>query len=69
MAAVCDEFSDLLPLKKVEDGQDISEFTETEFIFNGSKTNPSRVDQLALALLNILRDVIICETKHSTTAF
>ncbi|XP_039772212.1 uncharacterized protein LOC120640442 isoform X19 [Panicum virgatum] len=36
---------------------------------SGNKTNPSSVDQLALALLKVLHDGVIYETKHSTTAF
>jgi len=69
MAALCDNFADLLPLKKVDDSQSISEYTETGFVFSGNKINPSRIDQLALALLKILRDGIIYETKHTTTTY
>lgn len=69
LADICDTFADLLPLKKIDDSQTISEYTETGFIFCGSKNNPSRIDQLALALLKILRDGIIDDTKHGTTAY
>ena len=69
MAALCDNFADLLPLKKVDDSQSISEYTETGFVFSGNKINPSRIDQLALALLKILRDGTIYETKHTTTTY
>ena len=69
MTTICDDFGDLLSLKKVDDCQSVSEFNETGFIFSGSKTNPTRIDQLALALLKILHDGIIYETKHTATAF
>jgi len=69
MAAICDNFADVLPLKKIADSQNISEYSETGFIFSGNKTNPSRIDQLALALLKIMRDGIIYEAKHATTIY
>ena len=68
MASICDKFADLLPLKKVAADQIISEHTQTGFVFTGNQTNPSRNDELALALLQILRDAIIYETKRDTTA-
>jgi len=69
MASVCDSFGDLLPIKKVTTGEAISEHAETGFMFTGSKTNPSRLDELALSLLKILRNGIIYETKHATTPY
>jgi len=69
LADICDTFADLLPLKKIDDSQTISEYTETGFIFCGSKNNPSRIDQLALALLKILHDGIVNEAKHAATPF
>jgi len=69
MASVCDNFGDLLPLKKIDTHQTISEHAETGFIFTGNKSNPSRIDELALALLKVLRDGIIYETKHATTQY
>ena len=69
IAGICDSFGDLLALTKVDSDQTISEYSDTGFIYSGSKTNPSRIDQLALALLKILRDAIIYETKHTTTPY
>ena len=69
LISTCDNFGDLLPLKMIDIDQSTSEHAETGFIFTGSKTNPSRTDQLALALLKILRDGIIYETKHTTTEY
>jgi len=69
LISTCDNFGDLLPLKMIDIDQSASEHAETGFIFTGSKTNPSRTDQLALALLKILRDGIIYETKHTTTEY
>ena len=69
IAGICDSFGDLLPLTKVDTDQTISEYSDTGFIYSGSKTDPSRIDQLALALLKILRDAIIYETKHTATPY
>ena len=69
LAAICDSFSDLLPLKRLDVDQTISEFSDTGFIFSGSATNPTRIDQLALSLLKILHEGIIYETKHATTPY
>ncbi|KAG2556750.1 hypothetical protein PVAP13_8NG264200 [Panicum virgatum] len=69
LAAICDSFSDLLPLKRLDVDQTISEFSDTGFIFSGSATNPTRINQLALSLLKILREGIIYEIKHATTPY
>jgi len=69
LASICDSFGDLLPIQKVHSDEAISADTETRFIFTGNKTSPSHSDQLALALLKLLRDGIIYETKHATTPF
>ena len=69
LISICDSFGDLLPVKAIHGEQNISDHPETGFIFTGSKSNPSRVDELALAVLKILRDGIIYETKHATTKY
>ena len=69
IASICGQFHDLLPIKKIQPDQNISEYTETGFVFVGNKNNPSRIDQLALALLKILHDGIVNEAKHAATPF
>jgi len=69
IASICGQFHDLLPIKKIQPDQNISEYTETGFVFVGNKNNPSHIDQLALALLKILHDGIVNEAKHAATPF
>ena len=61
---VCRSFSDILPIKEMCLPGDSSDAHSSQLIFIGDKENPSRVDQLALLLLDILRDGHIHAAKH-----
>ena len=61
---VCRSFSDILPIKETRLPKDSSDSHSTQLTFTGDKENPSRVDQLALLLLDILRDGHTHAAKH-----
>jgi len=64
IADVCRSFSDILPIKEMCLPGDSSDAHSSQLIFTGDKENPSRVDQLALLLLDILRDGHVHAAKH-----
>jgi len=64
IADVCCSFSDILPIKEMCLPGDSSDAHISQLTFTGDKENPSRVDQLALLLLDILRDGHIHAAKH-----
>ncbi|XP_039842544.1 uncharacterized protein LOC120702706 isoform X2 [Panicum virgatum] len=64
IADVCRSFSDILPIKEMCLPGDSSDAHSSQLTFTGDKENPSRVDQLALLLLDILRDGHIHAAKH-----
>ena len=64
IADVCCSFSDILPIRETRLPKDSSDSHSTQLTFTGDKENPSRVDQLALLLLDILRDGHIHAAKH-----
>jgi len=61
---VCRSFSDILPIKETRLPEGSSDSHSTQLTFTGDKENPSRVDQLALLLLDILRDGHVHAAKH-----
>ena len=61
---VCRSFSDILPIKETRLPEGSTDSDSTQLTFAGEKDNPSRVDQLALLLLDILRDGHIHAAKH-----
>ena len=61
---VCRSFSDILPIKETQLPKGSTDSGGTQLSFAGEEDNPSRVDQLALLLLDILRDGHIHAAKH-----
>lgn len=47
----------------------ITEHEHSGFIFKGNKTNPTHVDQLALALIQILADGIVHEARNGLSSY
>ena len=61
---VCRSFSDILPIKETRLPEGSTDSGGTQLSFAGEEDSPSRVDQLALLLLDILRDGHIHAAKH-----
>ncbi|KAL6614562.1 hypothetical protein ACP70R_036832 [Stipagrostis hirtigluma subsp. patula] len=64
IATICDSFSDVLPVQKVGHHDPQDNHVGTGFAYTGSNTNPSRLDQLALALLDVLAGGVAHQAKR-----
>ncbi|KAL6596973.1 hypothetical protein ACP70R_047107 [Stipagrostis hirtigluma subsp. patula] len=67
IAAICDGFSDVLPLQKVDQHEPNDSHLGTGFTYSGSTTNPSRIDQLAMALLDLLAAGVAQQAKRGVS--
>ncbi|KAL6605863.1 hypothetical protein ACP70R_041516 [Stipagrostis hirtigluma subsp. patula] len=68
IADVCAEFSDVLPLRKVDDHQVDDAHAGTGFMYTGADTNAPQLHQLALALLDALSAGVVYQAKRGVQA-
>ncbi|KAL6608037.1 hypothetical protein ACP70R_041100 [Stipagrostis hirtigluma subsp. patula] len=69
VAQICTAFGDVLPVKMLDYDDTAAGGDGTGFAFIGDEARPSRVDELALALLKILADGVAHEAKRGVSLF